>query len=96
MTNEDFLRLLNTVAKLVKPFHDELKPIEAMDMDLKDSGMDSLDGLMTGVYLCEIFDVEDEISKGFPYGKPNEMFDFLKEQGRRQVASYEEAVKDLK
>jgi acyl carrier protein len=95
MTNEDFLRLLNTVAKLVKPFHDELKPIDSMEMDLKDSGMDSLDGLMTGVYLCEIFDVEDEISKAFPYGKPVEMFEFLKEHGRRQV-TLEEALKELK
>jgi hypothetical protein len=95
MTNEEFLHLLNAVAKLVKPFHDELKPIESMELELKDSGLDSLDGLMTGIYLCEIFDVENEVSRAFPYSTPIEMFEFLKANGRRE-ATLEEALKDLK
>lgn len=92
MTEQDFLKLLHEVAKKAKPFHNELKQIEDMDMLLADSGLDSLDMLMCTVYLCEIFDVEDEKSKEMQAKTPREALTFLLENGRRQPESFEQAA----
>ena len=91
MTDQEFIQLLNEVAKKAKPFNDELVPIESMDMDLKETNMDSLDMLMCTVYLCEIYDVEDEKSKEMQGETPRQLLDFLKEWGRRQPANLDEA-----
>lgn len=96
MNNEQFLELLNQVAKKAKPFNDELIPISDMSSTLTESGLDSLDQLMCSVYLCEIFDVEDEKSKEMTVKTPQECLDFLVAHGRRQPASLEEAKEWLK
>lgn len=84
MTDQEFIQLLNEVAKKAKPFHNELNSIDTMDQILKDTGLDSLDSLMCVVYLCEIYDVEDEKSKEMLGENPQDLLDFLKEWGRRQ------------
>ncbi len=91
MTEQDFLKLLHEVAKKAKPFHDELKQMDNMDMPLVDSGLDSLDMLMCTVYLCEIYDVEDEKSKEMQAKTPREAYTFLTENGRRQPESFDQA-----
>ena len=91
MTDQEFIQLLNEVAKKAKPFNDELVPIESLDMDLKETNMDSLDMLMCTVYLCEIYDVEDEKSKEMQGETPRQLLDFLKEWGQRQPANLDEA-----
>ncbi len=92
MNEQDFLKLLNEVAKKAKPFNNELLPIEAMDEDLKATGLDSLDMLMCTVYLCEIYDVEDEKSKEMVGATPQDLLDFLTQWGRRQPSTLEEAL----
>ena len=91
MTDQEFIELLNEVAKKAKPFNRELAPIDAMDMVLKETGLDSLDMLMCVVYLCEIYDVEDEKSKEMLGTTPQELLDFLKEWGRRQPTDLAQA-----
>ena len=91
MTDQEFIQLLNDVAKKAKPFNSELKPIDSMDMILKETGLDSLDMLMCVVYLCEIYDVEDEKSKEMLGTTPQELLDFLKEWGRRKPADLAQA-----
>ena len=91
MTDQEFLQLLNEVAKKAKPFNNELKPIEALDEDLKETGLDSLDMLMCTVYLCEIYDVEDEKSKEMVGATPQDLLNFLTQWGRRQPTSLEQA-----
>jgi acyl carrier protein len=91
MTDQEFIQLLNDVAKKAKPFNSELKPIDSMDMILKETGLDSLDMLMCVVYLCEIYDVEDEKSKEMLGTTPQELLDFLKEWGRRQPTDLAQA-----
>ena len=96
MTNQEFLQLLHEVAKKAKPFHDELKPIDDMDVKLADVGLDSLDMLMCTVYLCEIYDVEDEKSKEMAATTPRECLEFLEQWGQRKPASIEEAMAVIK
>lgn len=96
MNEQDFLKLLHEVAKKAKPFHDELKPIDDMDINLAEVGLDSLDMLMCTVYLCEIYDVEDEKSKEMQASTPRQCLEFLDQWGRRKPASLEEAVGVIK
>jgi acyl carrier protein len=91
MTDQEFIQLLNEVAKKAKPFNSELIPIDSMEAILKDTGLDSLDMLMCVVYLCEIYDVEDEKSKEMQGETPQDLFNFLKEWGRRQPADLDQA-----
>jgi acyl carrier protein len=91
MTDQDFILLLNQVAKKAKPFNDELLPVDSMDTVLVDTGLDSLDMLMCTVYLCEIYDVEDEKSKEMRGATPQDLFNFLKEWGRRQPSDLAQA-----
>ena len=92
MTENDFLKLLHEVAKKAKPFHNELKPIDTMEVVFSEVGLDSLDLLMCTVYLCEVYDVEDEKSKEMQATTPQECWDFLNEHGRRKPESLEQAV----
>ena len=91
MTDQEFIQLLNDVAKKAKPFNSELIPIDSMEAILKETGLDSLDTLMCVVYLCEIYDVEDEKSKEMQGETPQDLFNFLKEWGRRQPADLAQA-----
>tara|TARA_R110000868_G_scaffold12658_7_gene60069 strand:- start:904 stop:1194 length:291 start_codon:yes stop_codon:yes gene_type:complete len=91
MTDQEFIVLLNEVAKKARPFNSELRSIDSMEMILKETGLDSLDMLMCVVYLCEIYDVEDEKSKEMLGETPQDLFNFLKEWGRRQPADLDQA-----
>jgi len=91
MTDQEFIQLLNEVAKKARPFNNEVRQIDSMDMILKETGLDSLDMLMCTVYLCEIYDVEDEKSKEMLGETPQDLFNFLKEWGRRQPADLDQA-----
>jgi acyl carrier protein len=91
MTDQEFIELLNEVAKKARPFNSELRRIDSMDMILKETGLDSLDMLMCTVYLCEIYDVEDEKSKEMLGETPQDLLNFLKEWGRRQPADLAQA-----
>jgi len=91
MTDQEFIQLLNEVAKKARPFNSEVRQIDSMDMILKETGLDSLDMLMCTVYLCEIYDVEDEKSKEMLGQTPQDLFNFLTQWGRRQPANLEQA-----
>jgi acyl carrier protein len=91
MTDQEFIQLLNEVAKKARPFNSEVRHIDSMDMILRETGLDSLDMLMCTVYLCEIYDVEDEKSKEMLGQTPQDLFNFLAEWGRRQPANLEQA-----
>jgi acyl carrier protein len=84
MTDQEFLELLNEVAKKAKPFNNELTFIDSMDMRLNETGLDSLDILTCAIHLCEIYDVEEEQSKEMFGETPRDFLEFLKKWGRKQ------------
>lgn len=52
---------------------------------LVETGLDSLDRAVIGVYLCELFDVPLDQQKEMPTDHLQEMFAFLRRHGRREV-----------
>jgi len=92
----NFLELLNAVAKLARPIHFETVSIIDMETKFKDIGLDSLDGLIMMMYLCELYGIEEEISKEWNPQTPQEMHDLLMAHKTREPASVEEAMKQCK
>jgi hypothetical protein len=58
--------------------------------------VDSLDGLMMVMYICVIYDIDDEVGKDFTPTTPQELFEFVEQHKKRDPASIEEAKEMIK
>lgn len=96
MTEQDFMTLLNAVAKIAKPFNSEYKDVTSMSDKLADSGLDSLDMLLTSVYLCDVFDIDEETGKTLSATNVQELYDWLMQNKKRMPESIEDALKEIK
>lgn len=63
ITDEDFLRLFNACAVLAKTPNNPPVPAGSLDDLLPDLNIDSLDNLVLGMYLCDAFEVPEEVGK---------------------------------
>jgi len=92
----DFLELFNAVAKAVRPAYHDYVPVTDLDIPLTETGLDSMDGLMMGIYFCDIYGVPEEISKELHPTTPREFQTFLeKHQTKPLPATVEEAIKGV-
>lgn len=73
----DFIELFNKVARVARPSHQELSNITDMNENLKESGLDSMDGLMMGIYFSDIYGIPDEIAKQMQFSTIQECYDFI-------------------
>jgi acyl carrier protein len=96
MDNQDFLKLLNAVVKIAKPFHDEAPSIDTMDLNFADTAIDSLDMLMVSVYMTEIFGVDEELVKELKATTPQELKDFFEKHKTKDVTDVDAVIAGLK
>lgn len=92
----NFLDLLNAVARVAKPMHQDFKPIESLDVQFKDTEIDSLDGLLILMYMCMIYDIDDSVAKEFHPVTPQQLLDFIEANKKRDPESIEAAVEMIK
>lgn len=92
----DFLELLNKVARVARPAHHEFKRIEEMDIKFTDTCLDSLDMLMVGMYMSEIYDIEDAIAKELHPETPAQMLEDINKHKKRDPESIEQAMEMIK
>ena len=95
MNEQDFMLLLNQVAKIAKPFNDGYTNASSMSDQLADLGLDSLDMLLTGVYLCDIFKIDEETGKALRPMTVQELYDFLMANKTHTPTSVEDAMKEV-
>jgi acyl carrier protein len=95
MNEQEFLKLLNAVAKIAKPFSNEYVDATLMSDKFVDSGLDSLDMLLTSTYMCDAFCVNEEVGKTMQVSSVQEMYDFLMLNKTKMPATAEEALKDI-
>lgn len=97
MNQEQKIDLFNQLARHIRPAFYEYKPIESIDIQLKDTGLDSLDFVMMGIFLATIYGVPDHIAKDFAPETPRQFFELM-EQHKRQdpPATVEEAMEMIK
>lgn len=92
----DFIQLFNKVARVARPAHHEFVPIQSMDVKFTDSCLDSLDMLMVGMYMSEIYDIEDTIAKELHPESMQEMLDLINLHKKRDPESIEWAMELIK
>lgn len=90
----DFLKLFNEVAKVAKPTHTDLN-ITDPDEPLK-SVLDSLDNLMIGIFLCDIYGISEEVGKTCQATTVNEYLNFVNTNKTKEPESLEKAVESIK
>lgn len=73
----DFLELFNAVAVAVRPAYQDYKPVTDLDTPMKDTGLDSMDALMMGIFFCEIYGISEEVGKEMQPTTPREFQEFL-------------------
>lgn len=96
MTDLDFLKLLAAATKIAKPFHEGSADITDMDTLFVDVGVDSLDMLMIGIYMLDVFGVPEEDAKTMGVSTPREMREFLLQYATLEVTDVDRAIAELK
>ena len=88
----NFLDLLNALARVAKPSHQDFTPIESLEIPFTETEIDSLDGLMILMYMSMVYDIDDEIGKDFNPETPQQLYDFCQQHKKREPESIEWAV----
>lgn len=98
MNDKDILEILHGVVKLARPVSaDEIK-IESLDTLLKDTGLDSLDFLMVGVYLSDIYGVPEQTLKEMKMDETStlrDMVNYMLLHATKQPTSVKEALASI-
>ena len=63
ISDQEFIKLFNAIAKVAKTPSNPPAPAESLDDNYPDLNIDSLDGLIMGMYLCDAFGIPEEIGK---------------------------------
>jgi acyl carrier protein len=96
ITDEDFIRLFNACAVLAKTPSNPPVPAGSLDDPFPALNIDSLDGLILGMYLCEAFGVPEEVGKTMQVRSVGEMRDFLVANATIQQINVENVISGLK
>lgn len=64
--------------------------LQRMDQSWEALGLDSLDVLMVTVYLCELWDVPNELRKHFHPASPQQAVAFVQQHQRRKIRHADE------
>ncbi len=99
MTDQELLLIMNGIVKVARPVSaDELK-IESLDTLIKDTGLDSLDFLMVGVYLSDIYGVSEEDVKLMKLTEEStirDVFEFMFKHSTQTPKTVEKALENVK
>lgn len=92
----DYLHLFNEVIKVATPLNSNKAEAKSLDQALPDTGLDSLDLLMVGIYLAEIFGVSEEIAKHVQAKTVGEMINYMHFNRSKEPESVESAIEAIK
>ena len=97
---------MNYIIKLARPISADELNITILDVDVKDTGLDSLDFLMIGVYLNDVYGVSEEDLKMMRPKPPEEgeerkpftvrdIFDYMEKHSTKQPTNLKEAIANI-
>ena len=96
ISDEDFLRLFNVCAVLSKTPSNPPVTSQSLDDVFPDLNIDSLDSLIVGMYLCDVFGVPEEIGKTMQPRTVGETKDFLLANATVESIVVDEVIENLK
>lgn len=94
----DKIELMNGIIKLARPAMPADYKLTSLDTLLKDTGMDSLDFIMAGVYLSEAYGVSEENLKAMqmtPESTVNDLINYMEAHATITPTNAQEALKAL-
>jgi acyl carrier protein len=106
MNEQQKIELMNHVIKLARPISADELNITTLDVDVKNTGLDSLDFLMIGVYLSDVYGVSEEDLKMMRPKQPAEgeerkpftvrdIFDYMEKHATKQPTNLKEAIANI-
>jgi acyl carrier protein len=90
------LELFNGIIGVITPVNSMGAVATSLDQSLADTGLDSLDLLMMGIYLSDVYGVSEEVAKTMQATTVNDMFVFMEQQATKTPTSVREAIESLK
>jgi acyl carrier protein len=91
----DKLELFNKLIAIVVPVNSMGATATSLDEPLAETGLDSLDLLMIGIYLSDIYGVPEEIAKTMQVTTVNDMFVFMEQHATKTPANLQEALESV-
>ena len=98
MTDAEILEMLKGIAKLARPVSADDLQIDNLDTLLKETGLDSLDFLMVGIYLSDVYGVSEENLKAMKMDENStlrDMVNYISSKGTKQPTSAKEALASI-
>ena len=93
----DYLKLFNEIIKIATPLNSNKAEATSLEQLLADTGLDSLDLLMVGIYLAEIYGVPEETAKNANVAKTvEELISFMIFHKTKEPESVESAIESIK
>ena len=91
----DKLELFNKLIAIVVPVNSMGATATSLDEPLAETGLDSLDLLMIGIYLSDIYGVPEEIAKTMQVTTVNDMFAFMERHATKTPTNIQEALESV-
>lgn len=91
----DKIELFNRLAVIVRPAFSDYQPITTLEIPLAETGLDSMDALAFGIYLDDIYGVENSVSQHWTFITPKDMFDLYEAHATKHPQSIEEALENI-
>jgi acyl carrier protein len=98
MTDQELLEIISGVVKVARPVSADEIMLDSLDVLLKETGLDSLDFLMVGVFMSDIYGVSEEDLKTMEMNETStirDMFKYMQEHATKQPANVEEALASI-
>lgn len=92
----DFLELLHEVGKLAKPLHSEALAPPTWDGTFEDMNVDSLDLIVIGLYVCDIYGIPESVGKTMQIKTPADLKAFVDRHKTKEPESVQAAIDSVK
>ena len=96
ISDEDFLRLFNAAALAAKTPNNPPDEATSLDATFTDLGIDSLDAMIVGMYLCDVYQIPEEVGKHFRPKTVGEFKQMLEAATTLTEINVEEAIESIK
>ncbi len=96
LSDADFLRLFNVAALASKTPNNPPDEATSLDATFADLGIDSLDAMIVGMYLCDVYKVPEEVGKTLRPKTVGEFKQLLEQAATVTEINVEEAIESIK
>lgn len=89
------LELFNAISGVVKIDPSSLVPAVSEDVTLEETGLDSFDLALFGMYLSELYEIPEAYARNIPMTTVREAFDYAEKHGDTKPTSIDAVLKTI-